>query len=184
MKFNVAALSLLVVAAGAMAEDQPAVETPRPGSGQVHRPDSGQAHRPDSGQAGEGSSIADQIDLYDIEDYRKQDECINLRKIKRTKALGNQSMLFFMRDGTVYLNQFGNPCPRIGPPMITSFESRFAGRFCRLDRIQISDRTFGVMGFCNIGVFEEVTIEQAEMILSETKSGRKVRESVEKEDAR
>lgn len=176
MKFNVAAVSWLLVAAGALAEDQPLVTTPRP--------DSGQAHRPDSGQAGEARSIADRIDLLETEEYVRTEECINLRKIKRTQALGNQSMLFFMRDGTVYLNQFGNPCPRIGSPLITSFESRFAGRFCRLDRIEISDRVFGVMGFCNIGSFEEVTIEQAEMIRSETKSGKKVRESVEKEDAR
>lgn len=176
MKLNIAALSWLLVAAGALAEDQPSVTT--------HRPDSEQAPRPDSGQVGEASSIADQIDLLETEEYVRTDECVNLRQIKRTQALGNQSMLFFMRDGTVFLNQFGNSCPRIGLPLVTSFESRFAGRFCRLDRILISDQTFGVMGSCNIGSFEEVTIEQAEMILSETKSGRKVRESLEKEDAR
>ena len=174
MKFGVAAVLWLMLGAGAIAEDQPSVELP----------DSGQAPQPGSGQVQEGSSIADQIDLYETEDYDRQEECITLRQIKSTKAVGNQSMLFYMRDGTVYFNQFNNPCPRLGPPLITSFESRFAGRFCKLDSISISDRVMGVMGFCNIGIFEEVTEDQAQMIQSETRSGKTVRGSVENEDDR
>ena len=127
-------------------------------------------------------SIADQIDLEETETYVEKVNCIALHRIKRTRAVGNQSMLFFMRDGTVFLNQFTHRCPRMGPPQLTSFESRSNGRFCRLDRLIVLDSALHEIGSCNIGSFEEVSEEQSELILSEpTRGGKDVREAVEDE---
>ncbi len=138
-----------------------------------------------SAAAGEQpSSIAAEIDLDETEEYVEKVVCIDLRRIKRTKAVDNQSMLFYMRDKTVFLNQFINSCPPIRWPSVAAFESHFASRFCQMDQIQVTDVVMGIIGSCNIGFFEEVSAEQAAMILSQTtESDRAVIESVEKSDA-
>lgn len=131
----------------------------------------------------EAPTITDRIDLGETEEYVEMVDCISLRRVKRTEPVGNEAMLFYMHGGTIYLNQFKVACPRVGPPLVPNFVASFGSRFCRHDRIDLNDRVMGTVGWCTVGAFEEVSFEQAALLLSEpTQSGREVMETIEAQD--
>ena len=128
--------------------------------------------------AGEQSSlaVASQIAPDQTLEYGEQISCVELRRIRATKVLDPQHMLFYMRSATIYLNQFENPCELLTDKRITSFNTVLNGRLCRRDRLEVlhdllipeyrgGGRTgFQILSWCHVGPFERVTSQQVEFL--------------------
>jgi hypothetical protein len=92
--------------------------------------------------------------------------CVNTRPISRTEILDDQDILFYMRNGEIYLNHLRKTCKRLAE------EGRFAystmtSRLCTDDIISVlTDSGFGLTTgrSCKLGNFYAVTEEQAEKI--------------------
>ncbi len=139
--------------------------------------------------AGELSAreVASQIDPDEALDYGEKISCIELRRIRETKVLDTQHMLFYMRTPIIYLNQFESPCEQLTDKRITSFRTALRGRLCRRDRLEVlhdllmpgyrgAGRTgYQALSWCHMGPFERVTSEQAEFLRTpSTHSGRTI----------
>jgi hypothetical protein len=91
--------------------------------------------------------------------------CLQLMRIDRTESVGNRSILFYMRDGTIYQNELRQTCPGLGrgrPLMYRVVMSQL----CNTDGITILE-PIGFGGFmptasCMLGEFkriDEATVE-------------------------
>ena len=128
--------------------------------------------------AGEQSSpdVESQIDPDQTLDYGDPVSCVELRRVRDTKVLDPQHMLFYMRSAVIYLNQFENPCELLTGKRITSFRTALDGWLCKRDRLEVlhdllipeyrgAARTgYQILSWCHVGPFEQVTSPQAEFL--------------------
>jgi hypothetical protein len=136
--------------------------------------------------AGEQSTheVTSRIDPDETLDYGRKISCIELRRIRETRVLDTQHMLFYMRGPIIYLNQFEGPCASLTDKRITSFKTALDGRLCRMDRLEVlhdllireyrgAGRTdYQTLSSCLVGPFEQVNAEQAEFLRTQsTRSG-------------
>lgn len=127
-------------------------------------------------------SVASQIDLDEVEDYVESTDCISLARLRRHRVVSPHTVLFYMRDGSIYLNQFTAPCPGLRKTSVVVFDSESGGRYCNMDSLKVTDAFMGVLATCYVGEFEKITEEQAEFLSTQTtRSGEKVEETVEKQ---
>ncbi len=121
-------------------------------------------------------SVEYQIDLEETEVYGEQVNCIELRRIRYTRVVDYRRMLFYMRDKIIYLNQFESQCEQLTDRRITSFNTSFNGRLCKMDRLEVlhdlhipeyrsRGRTdYQILSWCFVGAFEPVTPAQADLL--------------------
>ncbi|MEJ2130061.1 MAG: hypothetical protein P8Y95_00160 [Gammaproteobacteria bacterium] len=134
------------------------------------------------------STATSSIDLDETEEYVNSVDCIELRRIRKTKVLDNSHMLFYMRGEQIYLNQFESRCEQLSDKRKTSFTTALSGRLCRMDELRVLNDLlireyrgagridFQALSSCYLGAFEPVSEPQAEFLTTETKSGREVRD--------
>ncbi len=94
--------------------------------------------------------------------------CMPLRSIRHIEPLDRHRVLFIMRRGDVYLNDYQSRCDgNILPSFRAATQSRGAtSQLCRGDRIDWLD-TFNSFSFsvqCRLGAFQEITEEQADAL--------------------
>lgn len=141
-------------------------------------------------------SVAPQIDLETTEDYAEQVNCISLRHIRSTKVLDYRRMLFYMRDKTIYLNQFQSSCQLLTDRRMTSFQTALDGFLCKMDRLEVLNDLmipsyapggragYEMLSWCYVGAFEPVSAAQAEFLRTEgTTSGRSITDAIEADEA-
>jgi hypothetical protein len=95
--------------------------------------------------------------------------CVDLMRIDRTEVVDDDTVLFYMRNGTVYRNELTSSCPTLG------FEERFMYRtvltqLCDIDVITVlQDVGFGFMptASCGLGKFEPIDEDTAEELVAE-----------------
>lgn len=89
--------------------------------------------------------------------------CVQLSRVRSTDVVDDRSLLFFMRDGKIYLNYLPRNCPTLGR------ERRFMYRvnlnqLCDVDTITvIQDTGFGLQqgATCRLGPFDEISAVEA-----------------------
>jgi hypothetical protein len=94
--------------------------------------------------------------------------CVDLMRIDRTEVVDNDTVLFYMRNGTVFRNELRHSCPTLG------FEERFMYRttltqLCDIDVITVlQDVGFGFMptASCGLGKFEPIDEQAAEDLIA------------------
>ena len=99
----------------------------------------------------------------------KPERCIALNRLDRTEVIDDRTIIFYMRDGGLYLNHLDRECPGL------KREERFmysplGNRLCNLDTVTVLEQWgFGLTrGFtCSLGDFHPIS----EADLAELKRG-------------
>ena len=80
-------------------------------------------------------------------------DCVNTNTLRNTAVLDNQTILFELRDGSVWKNTLDFSCPSLGFNEAFIYQSHGA-RLCDLDNITVFE-PFGNSGAtCGLGKFE------------------------------
>jgi hypothetical protein len=91
--------------------------------------------------------------------------CLDHPTIRRTRIINDRNIAFFMRDGTIYLNQLPRQCPSLRTRSIVNYaiENR---RICESSLFQVmweaGTGNFVPSFVCRLGSFVPVTAEQIE----------------------
>ncbi len=95
------------------------------------------------------------------------EHCISLNRIDHTRVVDDQSILFYMRGGDVYLNRLPHRCPGLRWEEAFMYRTSI-GRLCDLDIITVLDN----MGFgyspgasCGLGMFYPISEVTAQELL-------------------
>lgn len=97
------------------------------------------------------------------------EDCVNTRRVRRTKVIDDSTIAFYMRNGDVYLNMLPRRCPQLASNNRFAYEAR-GGRLCNIDQIAVLLRigTRLEQGFsCRLGDFH-VSDEETVALMIET----------------
>lgn len=87
--------------------------------------------------------------------------CVQQRDVDRIEAVDDNTLLFFMRGGTIYQNKLGTSCPRF-EDSIANYRSTL-GNYCRGETFTLTDRMTGMFtGSCQLGDFMEYELAEDE----------------------
>ena len=87
--------------------------------------------------------------------------CISSRPIRRTEVLDDETILFYLRGATIYLNHLPKPCKRLAKAGRFMYRTTIA-RLCRSDQFNILiDAGSGLAAgrTCKLGSFYRITKE-------------------------
>ena len=93
--------------------------------------------------------------------------CVNLNRIDHTQVVDNRTILFYMRDGTIYSNRLAHPVP--GLESNRAFMYRAAtSRLCNVDAVTVLENwgfglTAGATG--TLGKFTAIDETEADALL-------------------
>ena len=80
-------------------------------------------------------------------------DCVTTHSLRSTAVLDDQTILFQLRDGSVWKNTLDFSCPSLGFNESFSYESH-GSQLCDLDTIKVFE-PFGISGAsCGLGKFE------------------------------
>ena len=83
-------------------------------------------------------------------------DCLTTHTLRSTAVLDDQTILFQLRDGSVWKNTLDFSCPSLGFNEAFSYESHGA-QLCDLDTIKVFE-PYGISGAtCGLGKFERQT---------------------------
>lgn len=86
----------------------------------------------------------------------KVERCVNLRRIRSTKVVDDQHIIFKMSGKKAYLNTLTHKCPRLGFEKSFSYKTSIS-QLCNVDIITVLDTSMGMSGpSCGLGKFEEL----------------------------
>jgi hypothetical protein len=114
--------------------------------------------------AAPGASLADVPDE-DSDDSTRN--CINVSRIRSTKVVDDRNILFYARGSTIYHNILPRRCPGLKREGRFSYRTT-TGSLCQLDSIRVlynSGIGLNEGASCTLGLFHEVTKEDAEGII-------------------
>jgi len=102
-------------------------------------------------------------------------QCVSTNRIRRTRAVDDQTILFYMRGRAIYQNILPRDCPRLKSYNRFMYET-VGGRLCSTDTIRVLEH-FGSrldpVWTCRLGEFHPVTEFEAEemLLISEQRPG-------------
>lgn len=82
-------------------------------------------------------------------------ECLNLRSVRSTRVVDDQTVLFYLKNKTVYRSQLDSACPALAATGSFTYNPT-ANRLCHTDTITVLDRELRG-ATCSLGMFEEIT---------------------------
>ncbi len=97
---------------------------------------------------------------------RTPENCISVNRIRSTKVIDDETILFYMRGGDIYQNILDRDCPRLEQNNRFMYET-FGGRLCEIDTITVLEQFGGGLdrGFtCPLGGFYPITELEAEFL--------------------
>jgi hypothetical protein len=115
---------------------------------------------PDEADDGTAAAIAD--DYLD----RTPIDCITLPRVRDTTIIDDGTVLFYMRDGAVYLNVLDSACFGLESSGRFSTDTR-STRLCSVDMLRVFRQFAGSVvpgAFCRLGEFHPLTRAEAEML--------------------
>jgi hypothetical protein len=80
-------------------------------------------------------------------------DCLATTQMKSTAVLDDQTILFQLRDGSVWKNTLDFSCPRLGFFEAFSYEARGL-QLCDLDNIRVIESSGHIGPTCGLGKFE------------------------------
>jgi hypothetical protein len=94
------------------------------------------------------------------------EDCISLRRIQRSEVIDEQTIVFHLSGGQVYVNRLPRRCPGLRHNKAIMYKTSLS-KLCRLDMITVLDS----MGFgfqrgasCGLGSFVPVSEETVELL--------------------
>jgi hypothetical protein len=108
------------------------------------------------------------------EDEQAPVKCVDLRRIDHTEIVGDQTILFYMKNRTIYRNLLPHACPGL------EREERFMYRvslsqLCNVDVVSVlEDWGFGFTQgpSCMLGMFQPISPETADELKADQSSRR------------
>ena len=96
-------------------------------------------------------------------------KCVPMSQILLTKVADDRNVLFFRRDGRIYLNVLDQNCPGLRRNSLFKYNVRSGirtARLCDTDAITVFQRATGTLGFnCRLGQFHPISALQADNIM-------------------
>lgn len=94
----------------------------------------------------------------------EMENCIGLQRIDHSEVIDDQTILFHMRGGTVYLNELPYRCPQLGFYKSYTYSTSI-NRLCNTEIITVLDTAVRQrLASCGLGKFEKLTpIPEEEM---------------------
>lgn len=95
--------------------------------------------------------------------------CISTTRLDRTEVVDDETVLFFMRGGDVYLNRLSRSCPGLEREKRFTYRV-YSNQLCRIDTITVLEsRAFGLTdGFsCALGNFYPISADEAARLTGE-----------------
>jgi hypothetical protein len=103
------------------------------------------------------------------EDYGNVTRCIDTKRVRSTKILDQQHVVFRSSNRRIYLVKLIPPCRSLDYDDVLSIHSN-TSRLCRLDSIHTIDRASGIPGVpCQIDAFRQISKEQYDFLREELK---------------
>jgi hypothetical protein len=99
-------------------------------------------------------------------DDRAIERCISIRAIDRTDVVDDNNILFYMRNGDVYLNRLPHRCPGLKRERTFMYRTTMP-RLCDVDIITVLDQAgFGFMpgASCGLGRFYPISEDEAKAL--------------------
>ena len=99
------------------------------------------------------------------------ENCVSLTRIDRTKIVDDQTILFYMRGGDIYVNRLPRRCPGLKRADSYSYATSLT-QLCNTDIIRVLDRFGGSFPrpgvACGLGFFGPTTPEAVDLMLGKT----------------
>lgn len=104
--------------------------------------------------------------LGQVADEEEAERCVDVRSIDRTDVVDDYNILFYMRNGDIYVNHLPRRCPGLRRERTFSYRTTMS-RLCNVDLITVLDRMGS--GFqpgvsCGLGLFYPITSEEAQAL--------------------
>jgi hypothetical protein len=96
-------------------------------------------------------------------DDRAIERCISLRSVDKTDVVDDNNILFYMRNGDIYLNRLPHRCPGLKRERTFMYRTTMP-RLCDVDLITVLDQSgFGFMpgASCGLGRFYPISEDEA-----------------------
>ena len=110
---------------------------------------------------GSGTAAEQDDDTIAVEELPDAVRCVPLRSIRNTDIVDDRNILFYMRDGRIYLNRLTHRCP--GLRVADSFMYRTSlSQLCNVDIITVLNNLgFGFLpgASCGLGMFRPITAD-------------------------
>ena len=184
MKWIAVALLLTVSSAAQDTHEETSKETVDQVAGEVQeqidateRNESADAPPGDSEEGADGAADAASEEEFDLDaflaeitgnsEYQKIEKCISMSKYRSVDIVDEGRMLFYPQRGKIaYLNHFTHKCSGIRRFHTIRIDAR-GTRLCFNDSVAVIDPQLGfreVGPKCRLGMFEEITRDQASII--------------------
>ncbi len=98
------------------------------------------------------------------------ENCVSLQSIKKTRIVDDQTIIFYMRGGDIFVNSLPRRCPGLKRAGSYSYATSLS-RLCNTDVIRVLE-TFGSAfprpaAACGLGFFSPSTKEAIDLMLNE-----------------
>lgn len=100
------------------------------------------------------------------DDGRGPLRCVSLSRIDRTDVIDNETIVFYLRGGDIYVNELNRTCPRLEQERRFSYRTS-TSQLCSLDLISVIENSaFGIRSgtTCQLGMFVPTTEELLEIL--------------------
>lgn len=93
---------------------------------------------------------------------RKGDICIDIIRIRRTRVIDDNTILFYLRGGEIYVNELNYRCPGLGFEQGFSYATSLTQLCCNREIIRVLRRGTA----CGLGEFTKINAKTAEAIIA------------------
>jgi len=98
------------------------------------------------------------------------ENCVSLQAIRSTRIVDDQTIIFYMRAGDIYINRLPRRCPGLRRSDGYSYETSLT-QLCNTDIIRVLERFGGALPrpttACGLGFFQPTTPEAVKLLLDE-----------------
>lgn len=97
----------------------------------------------------------EELDNYEV--TGQTENCLGIGRIRQTRVLDDQHILFIMRGGATYLSKLPHRCARLGFNEAFTYATSLS-QLCNTDIITVIDRHGGITASsCGLGIFQELS---------------------------
>lgn len=115
---------------------------------------------------------------------RTPEDCISVSRLRSTRVVDDQTVLFYMRGRDAYRNDLHIACPRLAQEDRFAYETR-VGRLCSSDTITVLQSFGGRFergATCRLGEFHPITHAEADDIVAGPAGAKQENDGVDVEE--
>jgi len=98
------------------------------------------------------------------------ENCVSLSRIRNTRIVDDQTIIFYMRGGNIFINRLPRKCNGLARGDGYSYETSLT-QLCNTDIIRVLQRFGGALPrptlSCGLGFFQPTTAEAVDLLIDE-----------------